>query len=63
MSKRCNTCFVEKPLDSFYRHKKGLLGRAPLCKDCYRPKRREIYEKTKHHYQPGGKYYYYQKKE
>lgn len=32
--KKCNKCNIEKPLDEFYKHKGGKLGRRSDCKEC-----------------------------
>lgn len=36
VSKTCTKCEVEKPLDEFYRHPRGRLGRQSRCKACVR---------------------------
>lgn len=33
-TKRCAGCSEEKPLDAFYRHRRGADGRRPRCKEC-----------------------------
>lgn len=36
VQKKCNKCQLEKNINSFYKRKSGLLGRAESCKDCRR---------------------------
>lgn len=40
-TKTCTKCGVEKPLEGFYKHKKGRLGRVSQCKECMRQHKRE----------------------
>lgn len=47
-AKKCTKCGEVKPLDEFYRDKKGIGGRLPRCKVCMREnieKQREAYRK------------------
>lgn len=34
MNKICRDCGVDKPVDDFYKHPTGTLGRGPYCKEC-----------------------------
>lgn len=38
-TKLCRKCGLEKPLDHFYRLRKGKDGRQSYCKDCTAPKK------------------------
>lgn len=40
MNKVCKTCHVEKPVDRFYKHKRGRLGVDGSCKECVQRKAR-----------------------
>lgn len=42
LTKVCTDCNIEKPLDEFSKHKKGLYGVVARCKSCLR-KRGKIY--------------------
>lgn len=47
MSKICNKCKIEKPLDAFYVCSKGKHGRRPNCKECKKELRRKEYLNNK----------------
>ena len=36
MQKPCKVCGETKPLDDFYKHPQGLLGRLHRCKECHK---------------------------
>ena len=40
--KECADCRQVKPVDDFYRHPHGRLGRAPICKPCHRRRRARV---------------------
>lgn len=44
-SKPCGACHIEKPIDEFYEHPRGLYRRYSKCKDCtkaYAKERRKV---------------------
>ena len=42
LKKTCTKCFIEKPLDEFYKQKNGYLDRRADCKKCGNDKQREV---------------------
>lgn len=49
--KTCRLCGEAKPLESFYKHPFGALGRDSKCKECSKGLVRANYQKNKAHYQ------------
>lgn len=49
-SKVCTTCKLDKPLEEFYKHKKGKFGRNSRCKKCSYKKRREHWMENREKY-------------
>ena len=47
MSKTCTKCGETKSLDDFHRHKTGVGGRRPDCKECVREYSRRYYEENR----------------
>jgi hypothetical protein len=46
-NKKCTKCELEKPIDNFYRNKKGPLGRSSECKDCTNARQKANYDPIK----------------
>ena len=44
-TKLCSHCGIEKPLDEFYKHKRGVKGRKSWCKECIKPVNARDYRK------------------
>lgn len=49
-SKLCTKCKVDKPLEDFYRHRKGKFGRNPSCKECSYKNRKQHWVKNRDKY-------------
>lgn len=47
VTKECNKCFLEIPLDGFYKNNKGKLGRHSMCKKCFKQYELENKERIK----------------
>ena len=53
-TKTCTTCHTVKPLDEFYKQKKGKYGKTSVCKEC----RKEYQKENKEHIKKQSKEYY-----
>jgi hypothetical protein len=58
MNKKCKKCEVEKPLDQYYKHPQGALGRETMCKTCRKARRAQRYQETKSDCAEWAKGYY-----
>lgn len=54
--KTCTKCSITKPIDQFYRQKRGLYGRKSTCKDCCR-----LYKQSPEYKTRAAEYYYSEK--
>ena len=45
--KACSKCGKEKPLNEFYKHKKGKNGRMEICAECWKLTKRQQWARRK----------------